>query len=89
MSDRKEQSTSDIGDAAWAYHRWPTVGIFTGSGLGAVLALIFPPFGWLKLIAFTVGGAIGGCILGFISARVIFGRAVDERHEDSDDLQNG
>ena len=88
MNGRKPQPTSDIGDAAWAYNRWPTVGLFTGCGLCAVLALVFPPFGWLKLIAFIVAGAVGGCILGFITARVIFGRNVNERYEDNDDVQS-
>ena len=88
MSDRKEQSTSDIGDAAWAYNRWPTVGLFTGAGLAAMLGVVFPPFGWFKLIAFIVTGAIGGCLLGFITARVIFGRNVNERDEDNDEVQS-
>ena len=88
MSDRKKQSTSDIGDAAWAYNRWPTIGLFTGAGLGAMLAVVFPPFGWFKLIAFFVAGAIGGCALGSVTARVIFGRNVKERQQDNDDLQS-
>lgn len=88
MSDRKEQSTSDIGDAAWAYNRWPTVGLFTGAGLAAMLGVVFPPFGWFKLIAFIVTGAIVGCLLGFITARVIFGRNVNERDEDNDEVQS-
>ena len=85
MSDRKEQSASDIGDAAWAYNRWPTIGLYTGGGLGAMLGMVFPPFGWLRLLIFIVAGAIGGCVLGFITARVIFGRSADERIEDNDD----
>lgn len=88
MNDRKPQPTSDPGDAAWAYNRWPTVGLCTGAGLGAMLGLVFPPFGWFKLVAYIVVGALGGCVIGFITARIIFGRAVDERLEDNDDLQS-
>ena len=88
MDTQKSQSTPDPGDAAWAYNRWPTVGLFTGAGLSTMLGLVFPPFGWFKLVAFIVVGALGGCVLGFITARVIFGRAVDKRLEDNDDLQS-
>lgn len=88
MNTQKSQSTPDPGDAAWAYNRWPTIGLYTGGGLGAILGVVFPPFGWLKLIAIIVVGAIGGCVLGFISARVFFGRDVDERHENNDELQS-
>lgn len=88
MSTQKSQTTPDPGDAAWAYNRWPTVGLFTGAGLAAILGVVFPPFGWFKLIAFIVVGAIGGCVLGFITARIIFGRNINERHEDNDEVQN-
>lgn len=88
MNPQKSQSTPDPGDAAWAYNRWPTVGLFTGAGLAATLGVVFPPFGWLKLIVLVVAGAIGGCILGFITARVIFGRNVNDRYEDNDEVQS-
>lgn len=88
MSDRKEKPASDIGDAAWAYNRWPTVGLFTGGGLGAMLGVVFPPFGWLKLVAFIVVGLLAGCAVGFFTARVVFGRNVNKRHEDNDQVQS-
>ena len=88
MNDRKPQPTSDPGDAAWAYNRWPTVGLFTGAGLGAMLGVVFPPFGWFKLVAFIVTGAITGCLLGFVTARIVFGRNVNERNEDNDEMSS-
>lgn len=85
MNTQKSQSTSDIGDAAWAYNRWPTIGLYAGGGLGAMLGMVFPPFGWIRLLIFIVAGAIGGCVLGFLAARIIFGKAADERDENNND----
>ncbi len=84
MNDLKEKSASDIGDAAWAYNRWPTVGLFTGGCLSALLGLIFP-VGWLWVVGFLVIGSIVGGFLGYLSARIIYGKAYIERRDNEDD----
>ncbi len=80
MNDRPSNSRKGIGDAAWTYNRWPTIGLFTGIGIGAVLGVSFP-LGWILgvLVALTAGGV--GCVLGLILATLIYGRA---SHRDDD-----
>ncbi len=66
-----ELPMSDVGDAAWAHNRWPTIGIYSGAGIGAMVALVFYP-GWLLTITYVVVLAIVGGLLGFAAAKLIY-----------------
>ncbi len=70
-----------MSDAAWAYNRWPTIGLFTGIGICVVLSVSFP-VGWILGILMALAGGVVGCVLGFVSARVIYGRAGREPNHD-------
>ena len=61
----------DLGDATWAHNRWPTIGLYTGAGVGAVLGIMFL-VGWLWTILYIVTLAITGCIVGLVAAKVTF-----------------
>lgn len=80
MNDRPSNLREGIGDAAWAYNRWPIIGLFTGIGIGAVVGVSFP-LGWIWgiLVAIASGGV--GCVLGLILAKLVYGRA-DQRDDD-------
>lgn len=81
MNDRPSNSRKGIGDAAWAYNRWPTIGLFTGIGIGVVLSVSFP-VGWIRGILIALAGGVVGCVLGFVSAYVFYGRAGREGDDD-------
>ncbi len=66
-----EPSMTDVGDAAWAHNRWPTIGLYAGAGIGAMVALIFYP-GWLLTITFVVVLAIAGGLVGFGAAKLLY-----------------
>lgn len=68
---RSRASQTDIGDAAWAYNRWPTIGLWSGGGIGLLLSVLFGA-GWLLVIGSIAGGAIGGCLLGALLAIVVY-----------------
>ena len=80
MTHDDQNTRSGIGDAAWAYNRWPTIGLFTGLGIGVVLSVSFP-VGWIRGILIALGSGIVGCVLGLILAKLIYGRA---NHRDDD-----
>ncbi len=80
MNDRPSNSRKGIGDAAWAYNRWPTIGLFTGIGIGVVLGVSFP-LGWILGILVALAGGGVGCVLGLILAKLIYGRA-SQRDDD-------
>ena len=80
MNDRPSNLRESIGDAAWAYNRWPTIGLFTGLGIGVVLSVSFP-VGWIRGILIALGSGVVGCVLGLILAKLIYGRA---NHRDDD-----
>ncbi|MHC4428953.1 MAG: hypothetical protein ACYS0D_10195 [Planctomycetota bacterium] len=68
---RSRASQTDIGDAAWAYNRWPTIGLWSGGGIGLLLSVLFGA-GWLLVIGSIAGGAIGGCLLGVLLAVLVY-----------------
>ncbi|MCH8315793.1 MAG: hypothetical protein IIA64_07455 [Planctomycetes bacterium] len=80
MTNDDPNTRSGIGDAAWAYNRWPTIGLFTGLGIGVVLSVSFP-VGWIRGILIALGSGIVGCVLGLLLAKLIYGRA---NHRDDD-----
>ena len=80
MTNDDPNTRSGIGDAAWAYNRWPTIGLFTGLGIGVVLSVSFP-VGWIRGILIALGSGVVGCVLGLILAKLIYGRA---NHRDAD-----
>ena len=71
---------TDLGDAAWAHNRWPTVGLFTGGGVGLLLGIVFY-IGWLWTLLLAVCLAVAGCVTGVGLAALIYGKA-DERPDD-------
>ncbi len=80
MTNDDPNTRSDIGDAAWAYNRWPTIGLFTGIGIGVVLSVSFP-VGWIRGVLIALAGGVVGCVLGLILAKLTYGRA---NHRDAD-----
>ena len=80
MTHDDPNTRSGIGDAAWAYNRWPTIGLFTGLGIGVVLSVSFP-VGWIRGILIALGSGVVGCVLGLILAKLIYGRA-NQRDDD-------
>ena len=80
MTNDDPNTRSGIGDAAWAYNRWPTIGLFTGLGIGVVLSVSFP-VGWIRGILIALGSGIVGCVLGLVLAKLIYGRA-NQRDDD-------
>ena len=82
MANDDPNTRSGIGDAAWAYNRWPTIGLFAGIGICVVLSFSFP-VGWIWGILLTLAGGVVGCVLGFAAARVFYGRI--GRQQDDDD----
>ncbi len=80
MTNDDPNTRSGIGDAAWAYNRWPTIGLFTGIGIGVVLSVSFP-VGWIRGVLIALGSGVVGCVLGLILAKLTYGRA---NHRDAD-----
>ncbi len=73
--DRAEPA-ADISDATWAHNRWPTIGLYTGAGIGFAVGVVFVA-GWLLTIAYTVGLGVLGLLVGLGLAVLIYGRADD------------
>jgi len=61
-------------DAAWAHNRWPTIGLYTGAGVGLFMGIAFVP-GWWVTIAFIVALGVAGCLVGLGLAGVVYRRA--------------
>ena len=80
MTNEDPSTRSGPGDAAWAQNRWPTIGLFTGLGLGIVVAVSFP-VGWLLMILLPIAGSATGCVLGLVLAKLFY-RCADP-HDDS------
>ncbi len=72
MSERKPEH-GIISDASWAHNRWPTIGLYTGAGLGAVMSVVFVP-GWMWALGYVIAGAIAGCVLGLGLVKLIYWR---------------
>ncbi len=80
MSATEPGGGADLGDAAWAHNRWPTVGLFSGAGVGLVLGLVFES-GWLWTSLYVVGLAVCGCLGGLGLAALVY-RDSDDRPGD-------
>ena len=80
MSERKGQSASGFSDATWALNRWPTIGLYTGAGVGAALGVVFA-VGWLWTFVSIVALAVTGCLAGFVLAKLIHGRTARRRED--------
>ena len=74
MNERNSDPLPDVGDSAWAQNRWPTIGLFSGAGIGLLLGLVFVA-GWLRTIAYVVALTITGCAVGLILAKLVYSRA--------------
>jgi hypothetical protein len=73
----RERVDVDPGDAAWAHNRWPTVGLFSGAGLGLVLGLLYQ-LGWILTTVSVIALAVGGCLGGLALAKFVY-RDADRR----------
>ncbi len=71
MTSEDSSTRSGPGDAAWAQNRWPTIGLFTGLGLGIVVAVSFP-VGWIWMILLPIAGSATGCVLGLVLAKLLY-----------------
>jgi hypothetical protein len=69
-----DAETPEAIEAAWAHNRWPTIGLHTGAGVGLLMGIAFLS-GWLLTIAFIVGLAVTGCVVGLGLAGIMFRRA--------------
>ncbi len=69
-----EAETPESIDAAWAHNRWPTIGLYTGAGLGLLMGIAFVS-GWLLTIGFIVALAATGCLVGFGLAGIVYRRS--------------
>ncbi len=76
MSDQKPEPDLIVTDASWAHNRWPTIGLYTGAGLGVVMGVVFVP-GWMWALGYVIAGAIAGCLLGLGLAKLVYwGRSI-------------
>ncbi len=66
-----DPSHRNVGAAAWAHNRWPTIGLYAGAGVGLVLGIVRLAGLW-KTLLFTVALAVGGLIVGYLLARIIY-----------------
>ena len=82
MGDRDSDFVPDISDATWAHNRWPTIGLYTGASIGAVLGVVFY-VGWVWTILYVVGLAMAGCLLGLVMAKLVY-RPAGEPAEDQE-----
>lgn len=70
-----DAETSEAIDGAWAHNRWPTIGLYTGAGIGLLMGIAFVS-GLLLTIAFIVALAVIGCVAGLALAAVVYRGAV-------------
>ena len=66
-----DAETPESVDAAWAHNRWPTIGLYTGAGLGLLMGIAFVS-GWLLTIGFIVALAVTGCLVGLGLASLVY-----------------
>ncbi len=71
MTGNNNNPNIDEGEAAWAHNRWPTVGLFTGWGLAALLWLLFHWSWWLGILVVFGAGCVG-CLAGFFIASIVY-----------------
>ena len=69
-----DAETSEAVDAAWAHNRWPTIGLYTGAGVGLLMGIAFVS-GWWLTIVFIVALAVTGCLVGLGLAGMMYRRA--------------
>ncbi len=69
-----DAETSESIDAAWAHNRWPTIGLYTGGGVGLLMGIAFVS-GWWLTIVFIVALAVTGCLVGLGLAGMMSRRA--------------
>jgi len=69
-----DAETLEAVDAAWAHNRWPTVGLYSGAGVGLLMGIAFVSGLWLT-IAFIVALAVTGCLVGLGMAGMMYRRA--------------
>lgn len=72
MKPRPPRRGPDVGDAAWAHNRWPTVGLYTGGGVGLLLGVVFYSGVWWTIL-YVIALAAAGCLLGFAAAILMYG----------------
>ena len=82
MTNRRPSNNSDIGAAAWAYNRWPTIGLFVGAGVGLAVAVLVLA-SWLWLVGAILAGAVAGCLFGVGLARVVYSGSGNTRESDA------
>jgi hypothetical protein len=59
--------------AARAHGQWPTIGLFTGAGVGFALGVLFEyHVGWWMVSLFLVLGGFAGCLGGFLAALIVY-----------------
>ena len=66
-----DAETLESVDAAWAHNRWPTIGLYTGGGVGLLMGIAFVS-GWLWTIGFVVALAVLGCLVGLGLAGIVY-----------------
>ena len=66
-----DAETLESVDAAWAHNRWPTIGLYTGAGVGLLMGIAFVS-GWLWTIAFVAALAVLGCLVGLGLAGIVY-----------------
>ncbi len=69
-----DAETLESVDAAWAHNRWPTIGLYTGAGVGLLMGIAFVSGLWLT-IGFIVALAVTGCLVGLGMAGMMYRRA--------------
>ncbi len=69
-----DAETLESVDAAWAHNRWPTIGLYTGAGVGLLMGIAFVS-GWLFTLGFIVALAVTGCLVGLGLAGIVYRRA--------------
>ena len=69
-----DAETLEAVEAAWAHNRWPTVGLYSGAGVGLLMGIAFVS-GWWLTIAFVVALAVTGCLVGLGLAGMMYRRA--------------
>ncbi len=78
--ERRPPAARDVGDAAWAHNRWPTIGLYAGAGLGVMLGVITVA-GWLWTLVYAAALAAGGCFVGLAAAKIVYRQADRAKNE--------